>query len=226
MTIANRDFRLKNQKEEQAKLEVIPVEYQKMQGHSTMRDEEFENLNYEKLVQLTLKEAEQIEGIKKKRIKILAKKLEQGKTPREMISQKITRDLQGWVNSKYVRECLGEAYKDTHLVREQTTSQRRGSTPAIEGKNLLVSITNKGKQETTETPKEHKVEETGISPKEDLELIASLKTENKRLRKDLAEKIELLSKNTFEGELVERGLPIALIVQINWSTGRARITRK
>lgn len=198
----------------------------KMHGHITMSDEEFENLSYEELVQLTLKEAEQLEDTKKKRIKILAKKLEKGGIPREMISQKITRDLQGWVNSKYVRECLEEAYKDMHLVREQTTGQRRGSTPAIEGKNLLLGITNKGKQKTTEIPKEYKDEETGISSSQDSELIASLKTENKRLRKELAEKNELLSRNTFEGEFEQRGLLIPLVVQIDWSRGRAIITRK
>jgi hypothetical protein len=46
------------------------------------------------------------------------------------------------------------------------------------------------------------------------------------LRKELAEQAKLLSKDTFEGELEMRGLPIPLIVQINWSTGRATITRK
>ena len=68
-----------------------------------------------------------------------------------MISQKITRDLEGWVNSKYVRECLGEVYKDAKLVREQSTSEQRASRPAIEQKNLLVGIANRGKQDATTT---------------------------------------------------------------------------
>ena len=68
-----------------------------------------------------------------------------------MISQKITRDLEGWVNSKYVRECLGEVYKDAKLVREQSTSERRALRPVIEPKNLLVGIANRGKQDATTT---------------------------------------------------------------------------
>jgi hypothetical protein len=125
-----------------------------------MRDEEFESLSYEELVQLTLEEAKHVDDTKKKRIRILAKKLEDTGSPKYMISQKITRDLQGWVNSKYVRECLGEGYKDVKLVREQNTSERRGSTPAVEGKNLLVGIANGGKQETTTVlPTEQPVED-------------------------------------------------------------------
>ena len=75
-------------------------------------------------------------------------------------------------------------------------------------------------------PEEQKVHFIGMSSREDSELIASLKIENKKLTKQLAEKNDLLSKNTFEGELVERGLPIPLIVQVDRSTGRATITRK
>jgi hypothetical protein len=81
-----------------------------------MRDESFEHMSYEQLIELTLQEARQTESTKKKRIIILAKKLENGGTTIDMISQKITRDLEGWVNSKYVRECLGEVYKDAKLV--------------------------------------------------------------------------------------------------------------
>jgi hypothetical protein len=126
-----------------------------------MRDEEFKELSYEELVQLTLKEAKQIEDTKKKRIIILAKKLENGGTPIDMISQRITRDLEGWVNSKYVRVCLGEVYKYAKLVREQSTSDRRASTPAIEQKNLLVSNKNRGKQDaaTTVLSKEQAIHE-------------------------------------------------------------------
>jgi hypothetical protein len=39
-----------------------------------MRDEGFEHMSYEQLIELTLKEARQIEGTKKKGIIILAKK--------------------------------------------------------------------------------------------------------------------------------------------------------
>lgn len=135
-------------------------------------------------------------------------------------------------------------------------------------------------------PKEQNAQDIGISPRGDSEVIASLKTENKKLeekndylvrkleekspefselherimelegieqerirhrdfnsadsipvkndlmeeidtlRKQVAEQTKLLSKDTFEGELEMRGLPVPLIVHINWSTGRATITRK
>jgi len=113
-----------------------------------MIDLEFNDISYEELVKMTLKEASLFEKTKKKRIIILAKKLENGGSPKDMISQKITRDLEGWVNPKYVRDCLGEAYKNPKLVREQSTGQRRGSTPAGDDKNVLVAITNEWKQES------------------------------------------------------------------------------
>lgn len=64
-----------------------------------------------------------------------------------MISQKISRDLQGRVNSSYVRECLGEDYKDKKQVRENTTSKSRDSAHANDNKKVLLSITKEGAQE-------------------------------------------------------------------------------
>jgi hypothetical protein len=113
-----------------------------------MLDEEFDDMSYDDLIQVTLKDLEDIEHIKKKRIIILAQKLEKLGTPKEMISQKISRDLLGRVNSSYVRLCLGEVYKNKKQVREKTTTQSRESTRADDGKKVLVNITNEGKQET------------------------------------------------------------------------------
>jgi hypothetical protein len=121
---------------------------------STMLDEEFGDMSYHDLIQVTLKDLEDIEHIKKKRIIILAQKLEKLGTPIEMISQKISRDLLGRVNSSYVRLCLGGVYKNKKQVREQTTTQSRESTRADDGKKVLV---NEGKQEIANalpTPKE------------------------------------------------------------------------
>jgi|GEM_PF-6324902 len=153
-----------------------------------MKDKEFENMTYEELVQLTLKEAKQIEETKKMRIIILAKKLENGATPIAMISQRITRDLQGYVNSKYVRDCLAQEYKHTKLVREQNTGRRRASTPAVEDKNLLVGISNTGNQETiveSALPKEQAVQETGMSDDngsvEIRPLLAEIKNQQERI---------------------------------------------
>jgi hypothetical protein len=132
-----------------------------------MIDEEFENMTYDQVVKLTLKELEDIEHVKKKRIIILAKKLESLGTPKEMISQQISRDLQGLVNSSYVRLCLGEAYKDKQKVREQTTSQSRVSASANEDKKVLISTINDGKQETInqlQTPKEEESVRREIDP--------------------------------------------------------------
>ena len=145
---------------------------------STVRDEEFDDLTYEQLIQVTLKEFEEEEHAKKKRINILAKKLVDEGTPKNMISQKISRDLQGLVNPSYVRDCLGQAYKDRKQVREQTTSQARESTPADEAKKVLVKITNKGKQETSgelPTPKEQTTKEFNLHiPRNDVITIESL----------------------------------------------------
>jgi hypothetical protein len=143
-----------------------------------VRDEEFDDLTYEQLIQVTLKEFEEEEHAKKKRINILAKKLVDEGTPKNMISQKISRDLQGLVDPSYVRDCLGQAYKDRKQVREQTTSQARESTPADEAKKVLVKITNKGKQETSDelpTPKEQTTKELNLHrPHNDVITIESL----------------------------------------------------
>ena len=145
---------------------------------STLRDEEFDDLTYEQLIQVTLKEFEKEEHAKKKRINILAKKLVDAGTPKNMISQMISRDLQGRVDPSYVRDCLGQAYKDRKQVREQITSQARVSTPADEAKKVLVKITNKGKQETSDelpTPKEQTTKELNLhTPHNDVITIESL----------------------------------------------------
>ena len=128
-----------------------------------MQDQELEGMSYEELIRLTLKDFEEVEHAKKRRIIILAKKLEKLGTPKDMISQQITRDLQGRVNSSYVRNCLGEDYKDRKQMREHSTSQSRGSTSADDSKKVLVSVTNDGIQEAaTELPpptKEQSVKE-------------------------------------------------------------------
>lgn len=112
-----------------------------------MTDQEVEEMTYDCLINLTLKEFENIEQVKKKRIIILAKKLERLGTPMEMICQKISRDLQGLVSSSYVRLCLGDEYKNKRKVKELTTSQSRESIRANDSKKVLLCTANNGTQE-------------------------------------------------------------------------------
>jgi hypothetical protein len=114
-----------------------------------MEDEEIEDMSYENLVQATIQYLDEFEKAKKEHIIILAKKLEKLGTPKDMISQQISRDLEGRVSSSYVRRCLAKDYKDRKQIRENSTSRPRESTPADNSKKVLVSITKKGRQENT-----------------------------------------------------------------------------
>ena len=121
--------------------------YNKTQGESTTGAEEFDDLTYVELIQVTLEDLEEIEQIKKRRIVLLAKKLEALGTPKDMISQQISRDLLGRVNSSYVRACLGEEYKYNKQVRKHSTSQSRELRRADDTKKVLLGVTNEGIQE-------------------------------------------------------------------------------
>lgn len=154
-------------------------------------DKDFENMTYEQVVQLTLKELKGVEKIKKKRIIILAKKLESLGTPKEMISQRISRDLQGLVNSSYVRLCLGDAYKDKTQIRKQSSSQSRQTTRANEGKKVLLAVTSEGKQDTGSILSSKQIESISQgddTPERYQEELREVKQERDYLATKLAEK--------------------------------------
>lgn len=59
-----------------------------------------------------------IETSKQETINELAEKLENSGMPLEMISAEISRNLEGYVSDRYVRDCLNEKYK---VKRKQTS---------------------------------------------------------------------------------------------------------
>lgn len=105
----------------------------------------------------------------------------------------------------------------TTEVQEHTMENNKPRTDQIESTYAAVLAAS--------TSTEQKAHIIDVSSREE-QLIASLKAENKKLRKDLAEKNNLLSRNIFEGEFEQRGLLLPLVVQIDWHAGRAIITRK
>jgi uncharacterized phage infection (PIP) family protein YhgE len=160
-------------------------------NEGTATVEEFDDISYEELIQLTLRDFEKLEQTKKSRIRSLALKLEKLGTPKNMISQKISRDLHGRVNSSYVRLCLTEEYKNSKQIRKQITSKSRELKHADDGRKALVTITNEGIHETIELDAEErepsrKVESDII---ESLQIrIRTLQRQNEDLTKKLAEK--------------------------------------
>lgn len=165
-----------------------------------MKSEDFDDLTYQKLIQVTLEDLEEIEQIKKRRIVLLAKKLDALGTPKDMISQRISSDLQGKVNPSYVRDCLGKEYKYSRQVRKHSTSQSRESASADDSKKVLVGVTNNGRQETakelpTSAPKEI-AKASATSAQEDKQItvrslqnkIKILEQEKKHVSDELSEK--------------------------------------
>lgn len=240
---------------------------------------ELEQMTYEQLIKLTLKELDNIEHLKKSRIIMLAAKLEKLGTPKDMISQQISRDLQGRVNSSYVRACLGEDYKDSKQVRKQSTSQSRGSNSANDSKKVLSSV-EKGAKEVTkeqeaikpdlyssadsniieslenkikdlEQERDYLIEKLGeespdfpevyeenrllrqiekertkhdFNSAKSLNDTNSLQQEVNRLRNKLNEQEILLANNTFCEELELKGQMIPLIIVVDRTSKRAKVT--
>lgn len=165
----------------------------------TIRDEELENMSYEEAIELTLERFDEIEDTKRRWIIILAKKLEKLGTPNNMISQKISRDLEGRVNSGYVRNCLGKDYKDAKQVREHCASQSRDLTRADDCKNVLVGITNNGNQETAKelpTPTPEGIAKTSTLHRQDDDQITIYSLQNKL--REIEERNEYLAKKLAE----------------------------